>query len=276
MSKYQKYTHTLCEELCKEMKCFEEKPSKETLKNIESLTEVIERLQKIEAGNAMRQIAEEYGYDSDVGRFDVWNDYDDGMPRMEMPRGNMPPYAAGSRRRDSRGRYTSQRGGTRMGPYNNMPYDERWPDGYHQDHSRYHDEYYDEPYILRQEDGKPIRQPLMARHDSEHPMKLSDDAYKDWMKHIENFDGSTGSKWTREETNNVAKHIGVEFKGFTESDFCATMNMLYSDYGETLEHYGVGKPEVYGCLARDFLVDDDFQGNGTEKLALYYYDIVKH
>lgn len=264
MSKYQKYAHILCNQLCEEMKCFEAKPTNETLKSIKDLTKAIKNLQEIEAGGAMRQIAENYGYDSDSARFDVWDDYD-----------GMPPYVDDRRGRDSRGRYTSRRGGMRTGPYN-MPYDDHWPDRRRDGRRGRYDDYDDEPYILRQEDGKPIRQPLMARHDGEHPMKLSDEAYKDWMKHIENFDGSTGAKWTKEETNNVAKHIGVDFNGFTESDFCAAMNMLYSDYGETLEHYGVGKPEVYGCLARDFLVDDDFQGNGTEKLALYYYEIVKH
>lgn len=62
-----------------------------------------------------------------------------------------------------------------------------------------------------------------------------------------------------------------------EKALCLTTNMLYSDYCEVLRGYLPTDKElyVYVALAKAFLDDEDAAVDGDEKLAAYYYAIVK-
>ena len=89
-----------------------------------------------------------------------------------------------------------------------------------------------------------------------------------WMldkatKMMINEDGSIGPHWNIEQTNNVARQIGVEFNTFNEYDWNYVMNMIYSDY------YGAVQNDttIYARLARKFLEDKD----AKEGKALKYY-----
>ena len=89
-----------------------------------------------------------------------------------------------------------------------------------------------------------------------------------WMldkatKMMINEDGSIGPHWNVEQTNNVARQIGVEFNTFNEYDWNYVMNMIYSDY------YGAVQNDttIYARLARKFLEDKD----AKEGKALHYY-----
>ena len=92
--------------------------------------------------------------------------------------------------------------------------------------------------------------------------------FNEWMlekavSSLINEDGSTGAHWTLEQTNNVAKQLGINFMDYNEYDWNYTMNMIYSDY------YGAvaNDTNVYAKMSRKFLEDKD----AKEGKALHYY-----
>lgn len=92
--------------------------------------------------------------------------------------------------------------------------------------------------------------------------------FNDWMlkqatEHMVNEDGTTGGKWSLDETNSVARQYGVKFQDFNEYDWNYTMNMIHSDY------YGAVPNDVgvYVKMALRFLNDKD----APEGKALKYY-----
>lgn len=97
------------------------------------------------------------------------------------------------------------------------------------------------------------------QHNMEDELKLSPKELKKWKKEI-------GEKFRLEEILPVAQQMNIKFKDFTEDEFCATVNMLYSDYSSVLGN----DVHNYVAMAKSFLNDDDFDGTGAEKLALYY------
>ena len=64
---------------------------------------------------------------------------------------------------------------------------------------------------------------------------------------------------------------------YSEKEFCMVVNMLYSDYCETVRKFIAPDKELmfYVCLAKAWLEDDDAPP-GAEKLALYMKCIVDH
>ena len=92
--------------------------------------------------------------------------------------------------------------------------------------------------------------------------------FNDWMlekatKMMINEDGTIGAHWNLEQTNNVARQLGIDFTTFNEYDWNYTMNMIYSDY------YGAVQNDttIYARLAKKFLDDKD----AKEGKALKYY-----
>lgn len=76
------------------------------------------------------------------------------------------------------------------------------------------------------------------------------------------------AKWTMEQTTAVMRQKGYEHK---PCEFWAVMNMLYSDYGKTLQKYNADKPEVWADMADAWINDPDVRPGKT---ARYYHDIV--
>lgn len=111
--------------------------------------------------------------------------------------------------------------------------------------------------------------------ESEH-LRLSKEEMREWKRHLENADGSLGEHFSMEQLQRAAEKIGVTYNGYTEKDLCMVANMLYSDYCEALKAYIPQDKEaiIYTRMARAFLEDEDAP-EGSEKLALYYYCIVK-
>lgn len=100
---------------------------------------------------------------------------------------------------------------------------------------------------------------------------LSEDEAKDWAAHMENADGTTGPHWTIEQTEVVKNQRGIQWDAVP---FWVAMNMIYSDYSEVFQTYGVrDKIFLYADMAYAFLSDKDAQPG---KLARYYQYIVKH
>lgn len=92
--------------------------------------------------------------------------------------------------------------------------------------------------------------------------------FNEWMlekatSKMINEDGTNGAHWTLEQTNNVAKQLGINFMNYNEYDWNYTMNMIYSDY------YGAvaNDTNVYAKMSRKFLEDKD----AKEGKALHYY-----
>lgn len=96
--------------------------------------------------------------------------------------------------------------------------------------------------------------------------------FNDWLlekalKEMKNEDGTTGGHWALEDTNSVAKSLGISFDSFNEYDWNYVMNMMYSDY------YGAVSNDTssYAKLAKKFLMDKD----GKEGKAFCYYMAMK-
>ena len=188
------------------------------------------------------------------GRRDRMTDYDDDDYMDESSYGRSD--SAYSGRRGSQGRGASQRG---RQPYmgrdsrgrRDMMYDE-------------YDDYQDFEYNY-------------DMHDK--PMELSEEDIHKWESKVKNADGSKGAKFHKDQIIPLARQMGINFDKFTEDEFVMAVNMMYSDYCRALQESSVSnysRPEPYVHMAKAFLCDKDFDGEPYEKLALYYYEIVKY
>lgn len=107
---------------------------------------------------------------------------------------------------------------------------------------------------------------------SDESMTFSAADAKKWAAEMQNADGTFGAHWNGEQTRAVAEQIGVCFEHISSEDWCATMNMMYSDYYPTALLFGINTPEFYASLAKNFLFDAD-GGEPKAKLAAYYHNI---
>lgn len=99
-----------------------------------------------------------------------------------------------------------------------------------------------------------------------HASKLTKKDIKKWEKHLENADGTMGRKYSKDQILPAAQQLGIKFNEYSEDEFVMAVNMLYSDYCKSVG----GDMMMYIKMAKAFLEDDDFDGKGSEKLALYY------
>ncbi len=116
--------------------------------------------------------------------------------------------------------------------------------------------------------------------DGHHPsglMHLKKKDFKEWEKNLENADGTSGKHFDAEHVKKTAEQIGVKYRGYDEKELCMTANMIYSDYCEVLKNIIPPEKELiaYVKLAVAWLEDPDAPVEGSEKLALYYWCIVK-
>lgn len=107
-------------------------------------------------------------------------------------------------------------------------------------------------------------------------MKLSKKDMEKWKKHLHNSDGTNGEHFRKEQIEQMAKQWGTDVNKYGGIEtFAMAMNMMYSDYCLVAKKYGVDRPEFYAEMTKAFLDDKDFDGEGAEKLALYYKCIVE-
>lgn len=93
----------------------------------------------------------------------------------------------------------------------------------------------------------------------------------------EGLDRMTAERWVRnmgirfpmEETAKWATKMGMEHKMI---EFYAIMNAMWSDYGKTMAKHGLDTPDIFACLAKDWLEDEDAVPNKAE---MYYKYIVQ-
>lgn len=116
--------------------------------------------------------------------------------------------------------------------------------------------------------------------DGHHPsglMRLKKKDFSEWERGLENADGSRGKHFDLEQVKKSAEQLGIKYRDYDEKELCMTANMLYSDFCEVLK--SIIPPEKEGMayvkLAKAWLEDPDSPVDGSEKLALYYWCIVK-
>lgn len=180
--------------------------------------------------------------------------------------------------RDMDYRYERDNGHYR-GEYERYPYEEmrgdfeysrQYRDGNRPNEMRgdYRGDYGEEDYRGRRRNSR--GQYMSDRGDYGEDMRLSKEDMKEWEKKLTNEDGSHGAHFDKEQIDQVARSIGIEPKEFGDGVLCMTVNMMYSDYCGVAKKFGVDRLEYYIELAKAFLKDKDFDGDGAEKLFLYY------
>lgn len=92
----------------------------------------------------------------------------------------------------------------------------------------------------------------------------------EWVKRMENADGTTGPHWSRHEAEVIRAKYGISCG---ELDFYVALNMMYSDYCMAANQAGASTVELYARMAEAFLKDKDAQ---PDKLERYYRYIAQH
>lgn len=97
------------------------------------------------------------------------------------------------------------------------------------------------------------------------PCNFGEEEAMEWVAKM-----SPAARWTMAETTAVMKS-----KGYSHNpcEFCAVMNMLYSDYGKVMSRYNADKPEVWADMADAWITDPDARPHKTGR---YYRDVVSH
>ena len=106
-----------------------------------------------------------------------------------------------------------------------------------------------------------------SRDYAEDEYKLSPSEIRKWEKELKK---GTGTSFSKEQVMQVAQQNGIKFDEFTPELLTVITNMMYSDYKDTVK----GDLSMYVKLAKDFLCDEDFDGEPEEKAYLYYTAIV--
>lgn len=93
---------------------------------------------------------------------------------------------------------------------------------------------------------------------------------KEWMKSLQNADGSRGPHWTMEQAKSLMHQAGADCD---PAEFWAVLNALYSDYSQVLKKFGIDRTDVYAHMAKAWLEDEDAV---DDKAAAYFEYIVEH
>lgn len=99
--------------------------------------------------------------------------------------------------------------------------------------------------------------------------KLDKATAEEWVRSMENEDGTKGPHWTMEQVKQVMAQKGVTGEPV---EFFVALNMVYSDYCKVAKKLGVNSIDFYVEMARAFLEDKDA---GEGKLMNYYEYVVK-
>lgn len=101
--------------------------------------------------------------------------------------------------------------------------------------------------------------------------RLNRQTAEKWVRSMKNADGSTGARWTMEETNEIMQRHGYQCNPVK---FWVAMNAVYSDLSEVAEKHGVGNEEFYADMAKSFWLCD--RDAVEDKLGAYYENVVRH
>ena len=99
--------------------------------------------------------------------------------------------------------------------------------------------------------------------------KVDEHTADNWVRRMQNADGSTGPKFKIDQTEQLRQMYGMDCDKW---EFMVAMNMMYSDYCEVARHIGVDRVDFYAMMAKAFLCDEDA---GEHKLQKYMEKVVK-
>lgn len=80
-------------------------------------------------------------------------------------------------------------------------------------------------------------------------------------------DGSgaeSGEHWTYDDCKAMGDKVGVNWEKVSKCEYYAVLNMVYSDYGQTIRKHGLADTFM-GELARDWFTDADAKPDKTFK-----------
>jgi len=111
----------------------------------------------------------------------------------------------------------------------------------------------------------------MSRGQADVVPRFTKETAEEWVRSMENEDGTKGAHWTIEQVKQVMAQRGVNLDPV---QFWVSLNAIYSDFGKVLKKHGIGdKIDLYVDLAKAFMEDKDAQ---PDKLARYYQYVVRH
>ena len=98
---------------------------------------------------------------------------------------------------------------------------------------------------------------------------LDEEMAHEWMKNLQNEDGTKGPHWSMEQVKQVMAQRGMKEDPLK---FWVAMNAMYSDYFTVARKQNVNNLDFYVEMAKAFMGDKDAKG---DKLSIYYQYIVK-
>jgi hypothetical protein len=166
----------------------------------------------------------------------------------------------------SRGGYV--RDSRRYGRDRAMDYEHDYAERGGSDYRRYDRRYDDEAYDRNYEYDREHRRPMEYERDyAEEDMdKEYEEKLHEWIKKLKKKDRFGSSK---EDIIRKAKSMDVKFDEFTEDEFYATYLMMVSDFKHV-----ANDPHHYLAMAKEWLMDDDVEMTGSDKVCAYLYTIV--
>lgn len=93
---------------------------------------------------------------------------------------------------------------------------------------------------------------------------------EEWVSQMRNADGTRGPHFSMDKAKEVMKQYNVDCDPL---EFYVVINSLYSDYDQALKKNNASTLELYACLAKAWIEDQDAV---PDKLAAYYTYVVKH
>ena len=190
-----------------------------------------------------------------------------GRRDMRNPYGSRGGYVRDSRR---------GRGYDRAMDYGH-DYTERGGSDYRRYDRRYNDEAYDRDYEYDREHHRPMdyeiygvggMRPMDYERDyAEDDMdKEYEEKLREWIKKLKKKDRFASSK---DDIIRKAQSMDVKFDRFSEDEFYAVYLMMVSDYKHV-----ANDPHHYLAMAKEWLMDDDVELTGSDKVCAYLYTIV--
>ena len=228
--------------------------------------------------NERKRIVEE-----SMGQYPIHSDYEyaTDYDKASGRGGNRGGNRSGGRGRDNDMGYG--RNINYMGRYGNTPFEMRSMEDYqdYEDYGEYDYEMdyagYDMNYDMDYEmdyarGGRGGRGRGRDRRDYGEDEGLEKEELSRWtMKLKSKLEPKDKEMFSKEKVINKAKQMGIDFEEFSEEELYLTTLMMYTDYNRTL---GAANLDIYMKLAKDWLMDDDVEARGSEKLAKYYEEIV--
>ncbi len=101
--------------------------------------------------------------------------------------------------------------------------------------------------------------------------ELNESIAHEWMRKMENSDGTRGPHWNMEQIRSIMEKHGIREDPIK---FQVAMNATYSDLSEVFKKLGINNIDAYISFAKAFWLDD--QDAVKDKLASYYEYVVKH